>query len=97
MSECIICNKKEKFSKTFEYFKPPVGETKFNIRQDKYSRFYVRCNFCRHWSSVMKINIKNLYNHEYNSATYKGKLKKNFKKLKIYLIKNLIIFIEFKE
>lgn len=82
MSKCIICNKKEKFSKTFEYFKPPVGETKFNIRQDKYSRFYVRCNFCRHWSSVMKINIKNLYNYEYNSATYKGKLKKNFQKIK---------------
>ena len=34
--QCIICSKK-KFSKRFEYFKPPKLEIKFNIGKQKYT------------------------------------------------------------
>ena len=79
--QCIICSKK-KFSKRFEYFKPPKLEIKFNIGKQKYHRYYYECNYCGHWYGKLNFKLKNLYNSEYNNVTYQGKLKKNFLKVK---------------
>lgn len=79
MKKCIFCNKSE-YKKLFEYFSPPLGETKFQINS-RYSRYFNKCNNCKHFYSVINFNFKNLYNSEYNKATYKGKLKKNFLKI----------------
>tara|TARA_E500000178_G_scaffold327622_1_gene356851 strand:- start:4928 stop:5758 length:831 start_codon:yes stop_codon:yes gene_type:complete len=83
MAYCLICKKKINFSKKFEYYSKPVGETDFGIKKSIYYRFYKSCLNCKHWFSVIspKIRMKNLYSSRYNLLTYRGLIKKNFDKV----------------
>jgi 2-polyprenyl-3-methyl-5-hydroxy-6-metoxy-1,4-benzoquinol methylase len=81
MKKCFFCEK-NKFSKKFEYLKPPKGETLYSIDTKNYYRYYLQCNFCQHYFGISKIKIKNLYSSEYNRAIYSNNLKKNFEVIK---------------
>lgn len=83
MKKCFFCGK-NKFSKKFEYFRPPKGETLYSINIKDYYRCYLQCSFCNHFFGKSKIILKNLYSSEYNRAIYSNNLKKNFE-----IIKNL--------
>ena len=79
-SNCNFCGSKS-FKNRFEYKSPPVGETKFNLKKQKYKRAYISCNLCGHWFSQHKINLNYLYSKEYMESTYKDKILKTFEKI----------------
>ena len=81
MKKCYFCQK-SRFKKKFEYNNPPEGETNYQIDHKKYHRYYVECRNCKHYFSILKINLKNFYSAEYNRATYSNNLKKTFNKIK---------------
>jgi 2-polyprenyl-3-methyl-5-hydroxy-6-metoxy-1,4-benzoquinol methylase len=77
---CNFCNGKS-FSIRFEYDSPPVGETKFELKNQNYKRHYVSCNLCGHWFSQHEIDLKHLYSEEYMNKTYNDKISEAFEKI----------------
>jgi 2-polyprenyl-3-methyl-5-hydroxy-6-metoxy-1,4-benzoquinol methylase len=55
------------------YERPPQGEVKIDLRQNKYQREYVSCSVCQHLYSKHDIDLSCLYKQEYVDATYGGK------------------------
>lgn len=53
----------------FSYNKPPVGETKFDIKKTDYIRHYYEC-LCGHFFSHHSIDLTSIYSSEYLNKTY---------------------------
>ncbi len=77
---CVFCNGKS-FNIQFEYNAPPIGETKFELKNQNYKRRYVSCKLCGHWFSQHKIDLKHLYSGEYMNSTYSDKISETFEKI----------------
>jgi len=77
---CIFCNGKS-FNIQFEYNSPPIGETKFELKNQNYKRRYVSCKLCGHWFSQHKIDLIHLYSGEYMNSTYSDKISETFEKI----------------
>lgn len=77
---CQFCNSK-KFKVAFTYSSPPRGEVKINLSGKKYNRQYVICNFCGHYLSKHKLDLRKLYSNEYMEKTYGQKIHATFNKI----------------
>ena len=78
---CVICKKKTKQIKKFEYFKKPKVEKKYNFfKENNYYRYYSECFICKHWSSNFKFDTKKFYEGNYTDQSYKN-FELSFKKI----------------
>ena len=67
----LTCPCGEKNLKTeFFYSKRPKGETKFEIGNKKYYRYYESCTLCNHWFGKCNIDVNHFYKKDYSKATY---------------------------
>jgi cyclopropane fatty-acyl-phospholipid synthase-like methyltransferase len=77
---CSFCQKNN-FKIAFKYFKPIKGEVKIDLKGKPYRRKYILCNFCGHFLSQYKFNLRNIYSEEYMESTYGEKILKTFNKI----------------
>ncbi len=54
----------------FGYDAPPQLETRFDLRDQAYSRGYDRCTICDHWFGRHDLDLARLYSADYVNATY---------------------------
>ena len=54
----------------YKYTKKPEFETNFDLKGQKYVRYYKQCNLCKHLFAYHNIDLSNLYNDNYLDATY---------------------------
>lgn len=59
-------------TEAFVYDEPPLGETKFDLGKQAYSRAYDRCCSCGHFFARHRIDLAALYDRSYVDATYGG-------------------------
>ena len=66
--KCAFCDYQIK--KRYSYLKKPKFETDFSIPKKKYKRFFYQCISCKHFFSIHKINLENIYKTSYFDSTY---------------------------
>ena len=67
-----ICEKRYCQS-VFKYDEPPMGEARFDLRQEAYHREYTSCSICKHLFGNHNIDLGSLYGCNYVDATYGGR------------------------
>lgn len=77
---CIFCNGKS-FNIRFKYNSPPIGETKFKIKNNYYKRQFISCNSCNHWFLQHEMSLNILYSGKYMTETYGDKILGKFEKI----------------
>lgn len=70
LRHCFLCGS-DKFTSVFVYNEPPKGEIRFRFSSTAtYHREVWRCAVCGHYLSVHDLDMNDLYNRDYISATY---------------------------
>lgn len=65
----------------FTYDAPPLGETAFDLRGQKYRRGYLRCAACGHWRADNAMDLGALYGGGYVDATYGDRMRATFERI----------------
>jgi hypothetical protein len=57
-------------SESFTYEGAPLGETKFDLADQRYQRSYEQCSLCLHWFGRHNLDLRGMYTGDYAAATY---------------------------
>ena len=80
--KCLLCNTSDsKIEFIYKLHKKPDNETEFGIPDDKYKRSVYKCNSCGVYFNWHDILPSNLYESNYNQATYQKKILKTYSRI----------------
>ena len=79
---CLLCKKYDNRNKfIYKVEIKPDKETDFNIPESEYVRYVYKCVSCGVYYNIQNILPDDLYESNYNAATYKNKLLKTYSRI----------------